>query len=194
MEDIIEERAGWRVRLVPDIDPQEPDGDVQAYVIEVRPRHGDWSEGARTTVRHGKSMGLDLPAEVLSILEESGDGALELQESLQRAGHHADYTDWSGGYLFFVATPELRQAWGVAPENDTPENSLKGARAEWEAYRDGDVCGYVIEREERWLATSFEGERYTWESEDSCFGYYGRAWAEEAAREAFAHYAPEVKP
>lgn len=59
-----------------------------------------------------------------------------------------------------------------------------------QAWRDGEVYGYIIERETTWQqvkpATDEPVTMTTWGDVDSCWGFYGREWAEENAREAFA--------
>jgi hypothetical protein len=54
------------------------------------------------------------------------------------------------------------------------------------AWQDGDVWGYVIEERIGWVRADGSAETMeTWETVDSCFGFYGREWAERSAREAF---------
>lgn len=67
---------------------------------------------------------------------------------------------------------------------------------EWIAYLEGDVWGWVVERRETlesvWRNTAgevtFASESEDWTEVDSCWGYYGRKYAEEAALEALDSY------
>jgi hypothetical protein len=57
--------------------------------------------------------------------------------------------------------------------------------SQWAAYVEGDVYGWVVERRVVWCrADDPTVTRDEWETVDSCWGFYGREYAEEAAREA----------
>jgi hypothetical protein len=71
--------------------------------------------------------------------------------------------------------------------------------AEVEAWRAGEVFGYVIERQTTWAqvdppVTGVDTvQMQTWEQVESVWGFYGRQWAEESAREAFAEVLAGVR-
>lgn len=68
-----------------------------------------------------------------------------------------------------------------------PEAYLDAERAEYEAWAEGDVYGYIVEEAVDWLRVDDEGESMsTWEEVDSCWGHYGYEWAASAARHALA--------
>jgi hypothetical protein len=54
---------------------------------------------------------------------------------------------------------------------------------EWRAYVEGDVWGYVVERKVDLSMTDCDVIE-SWEEVDSCWGFYGEEWAEQAAVEA----------
>lgn len=88
--------------------------------------------------------------------------------------------------------------WYVMPdkmaevgEGVTPEQIIEGEFREYQAWASGEVYGHVIEKRTHWTSED-DQEMDTWEHVDSCWGYIGREYAEEAAREAFEGYASEV--
>lgn len=76
-----------------------------------------------------------------------------------------------------------------APDWDDPSPE------EMQAWRDGEVYGWTVQEQVTWTTTANKylpaESRQEWEEVDSCWGIYGREYAEEAAREALASY-PEV--
>jgi hypothetical protein len=74
-------------------------------------------------------------------------------------------------------------------EDGTPDPVayLKAQADEYEAWAVGDVWGYIIEREVTWTRDDDPTQHTTtWEHVDSCWGFYGHAYAEQAAMEAWA--------
>lgn len=74
-----------------------------------------------------------------------------------------------------------------------PDALLRSERDEYRAWAEGTVYGYVIEEKVTWSPLDPAHDRYppmdTWETVDSCWGFYGYAYAAEEAREAFTSYA-----
>lgn len=85
-----------------------------------------------------------------------------------------------------------------------PDDTAGDPRKEWDnasdadvqAWCDGDVWGYIVQEEVTWTTTNNKylpaESRTAWETVDACWGFYGREYAEEAAREALASY-PETE-
>jgi hypothetical protein len=80
------------------------------------------------------------------------------------------------------------QEFPEKPDWDEPSED------EMQAWRDGEVYGWILEERVEWVRKDQEGEVAgecdeveTWEHLDSCWGYYGRAWAEQNALEALRH-------
>jgi hypothetical protein len=88
-------------------------------------------------------------------------------------------------YLSFDPA-DWRERVGLTPEFLAAHPDVNPADlSEWEAYCEGDVYGWVIERRVTWQRLGNPTvTREEWETVDSCWGFYGREYAEEAAREA----------
>ena len=54
---------------------------------------------------------------------------------------------------------------------------------EWRAYCEGDVYGWIVQQLVTWTKEGSDETREEWEDVESCWGYYGRKYAEEAARQ-----------
>jgi hypothetical protein len=108
-----------------------------------------------------------------------GDPGWKLVEKYLRAYHgaHNIETYYSGDYWYVAYDSEdwIRSVGFddvTAPRADyKPYDML----AEWRAWINGEVYGYVIEREVTWNTTTYWREpksMTTWETVDSCWGYY----------------------
>lgn len=91
----------------------------------------------------------------------------------------------------------LTDEWLDAHQMDRGELA-KGSLDEVMAWANGEVFGFIVERRVKTstirtdavtgdVLGTVEGE--AWEEVDSCWGFYGRKYAEEAAEEAFDSYA-----
>jgi hypothetical protein len=79
------------------------------------------------------------------------------------------------------------QEFPEKPDWDEPSED------EMQAWRDGEVYGWILEERVTWAqvdppVVGENVEMETWEHLDSCWGYYGRAWAEQSAREALESF------
>lgn len=90
------------------------------------------------------------------------------------------------GYMAFD-TAEWRETVGAPLESLKDEDYLTEVRA----WADGDVWGYVVERQLNYTKTYAEDPDLTEEDSEwlevaggSCWGFYGREWAEESALQA----------
>lgn len=96
------------------------------------------------------------------------------------------------GYLF--DTPRTREECGTPA--DRIEEALRGEVEVYSSYLEGDVWGYRVEQKVtvHETRTDLDGnvisdeEEADWDEVDSCWGYIGHEWAEQAAKEALAHY------
>jgi hypothetical protein len=81
---------------------------------------------------------------------------------------------------------ELRVRLEVEEDARDPRREFDHwSEAEIRAWRDGEVYGWIVEEQVIWhRADGDSGEMETWEHLDSCWGFYGRAWAEQNALEA----------
>lgn len=91
--------------------------------------------------------------------------------------------------------------WYVMPEKIAeaqtpvaPEEIIAGEVKEYRAWAEGEVYGYVIEKAVGWSRLDKKVDiLVTWETEEDCWGYIGREYAEESAREAFEPYQKEAQ-
>lgn len=92
---------------------------------------------------------------------------------------------WDSGQVGYIyATAEMiRKEYGKRITKAVRKKVREVLNAEvetYDMYLTGDVWGYVIENE--------EGEHL-----DSCWGFYGRKYCEEQAREEFNHYVEKAR-
>lgn len=78
-------------------------------------------------------------------------------------------------------------------EVNDPAEYLKAQRDEYRSWAEGDVWGYVVDEKRRWVRDDTDDPvpetREDWEeTDDSCWGYIGHQWAEEAALEALEYH------
>ncbi|MEV7282564.1 hypothetical protein [Streptomyces sp. NPDC093111] len=71
-----------------------------------------------------------------------------------------------------------------------PEAYLDTERAEYEAWAEGDVYGYIVEEAVDWVRTDDQGAAMTtWEEIDASWGHYGFTWAAAEAERALTRHA-----
>jgi hypothetical protein len=102
------------------------------------------------------------------------------------------YAAWAGAPTLVWSPPRDVDRIFYLPRESVSEvgdqqTYLSAQAEEYAAWADGDVWGYVIERRVTWHHADHESDdtMETWEHVDSCWGFYGRAYAEEAAHEAW---------
>lgn len=184
--EILEERSGFRLRLELDEYPPEPYDEGASPLLRIdkpgwwvnRAVHvdtGDWDR-ARVDPKVENAA--------LRLFDKYREHkALALLERYLRAffGVTSTETYDSGSYLYVTYDPSAwRQAVGA------PEGSV--SLTTYRAWCEGDCWSWVIERRETWHAASDATRTLQrWEVVDSCSGFYGSEWAEQAARDAFAY-------
>lgn len=189
--DIIEERDGFRVRLEYDDSPEQPYDDGATPIFTIEP--SNYGQRVEAFNRQAEPY-VNIVSEVVSRF------GLEGLERFARIFYGAvNFDDWysdgiRGHYVAFD-TEEWRADMGIT---DTERLKAENYLSEVRAWAEGDVYGYIVERE-----VSFEKKYFNAEGEDledledsgtewvevedgSCWGHYGREWAEQAAREALA--------
>jgi hypothetical protein len=104
-----------------------------------------------------------------------------------RAFHGVTRTEYyaSGRDRYFSFDPaDWRERVGCPDPAEHPDVN-PADMSEWEAYVEGDVYGWVVERRVTWRREDDPTvTRDEWVEVESCWGFYGREYAEEAAREA----------
>ena len=202
-EDVVEERDGYRVRLEYDDSPEQPYDDGAVPIL---------------TYDHGRVEAFNSQAEdyvhaVSEILDRHGDQGIDW-DTLERfvkifyGAVKLDrwFSDGLRGHYIAFDTAEWREKVG-APETLKDEDYLSEVRA----WANGEVYGYIVERElgyekkyfdadgedvseetgTEWVEVEEKGRvgdgQGGWKEITmpvACWGFYGREWAEQAAREA----------
>jgi hypothetical protein len=187
----IETRGKYRVRLERDEHADAPYFYAGSPVVNV------YYGRCGVEVSQTESVDYSVPSEILAALERWGWNESHLFERYVRTFFGASQVVWfygsqQGDHYVSFDTAEWRAKYEV------PENAVDVT--EYQAWLDGDVYGYVVEEHVIWQRLGSDGEpvfltdeptRETWEHVDSCYGYYGREYAEERARKALTEEAGE---
>lgn len=169
----------YRVGLRRDDEPQEPYDDGGWPILQVEYKHYDY---VATAFNKQAEPYVDKFNELFERLRE-----LRTWERFAKiflgSKHVHEYgfnrgTDYS--YIAFD-TPEWRENVG-APEDLSKEKPL----AEIQAWIEGEVYGWIVQT--RYNPDEELAPWEDWETQDSCYGFYGSEWAKEAALEALKEY------
>jgi len=177
----------WRVQIFNGECPDEPYDDTQSPLLRIEYRYG------RTHAEH-----------IQTGSRPTGNDA-QIEEAAEKWGNPSgsNFDRYFGKYLRAycgvtkIETYHSNDYWYVTYDSaawrewcGAPEGS-----ADLSAYRawcEGDVYGYVVERNVTWHREDDPNETMqTWESEDSCWGFYGYKYAKESALEAFKSTVPK---
>lgn len=180
MSEVLKQQDGYRVRLELDESPEQPYDDGQSPILLMTYRNGWHAEH----VDPGTHRPRDCDADIQRAAEHFGSDFDRLEYYL-RAFHGVtkveQFDTRDNDHYFSYDDKAWRDKVG-APEGSA---SLE----EWQAYVEGDVYGYVIEKRVNWTADADEfDDRESWESVESCWGFYGEKYATEEATEAFDLY------
>lgn len=188
--DIIEERDGYRVRLQRDESPEQPydDGATPIFTVE----HSRWG-GYRLAEAFNKQAEPYLDA-VAEILRRHDMETLERFVKIFYGAARMDswYSEGLEGHYVAFDTAAWREKVGAPEESLKEEYYLSEVRA----WAEGDVWGYIVEKQLRFEKRFFDPEDaevdYGYEDGtewievdgESCWGFYGREYAEQSAKEA----------
>jgi hypothetical protein len=186
--EVLETRGNYRVRLVPDEDAEEPYNCGQSPLIRISHRSG--YPHAEHVMADERPTGHDKRIEYAFTRWYSGDEAT-LRKYL-RAFH--GMTRWeeyrSQDYTYVTYdTAEWRAYTGFSADSPMPDNAVN--LDEYRAWCEGDVYGWIVEKQVNWTDDDADNHTQTWEEEASRWGYYGYEYAEESAREALDGFAPK---
>lgn len=203
---IIEERDGYRVRLELDTDAGQPESDGAAPTLQI---DCDYYGHGKATAFNPGANGFEDAYNRFVEFRSPREGVRIFERWLRifhgtttfakyHLGHTGEY-----GYIAFD-TAVWRERVGCSVDALKEEDLL----AEVRAWAEGDVWEYIVEKEVFWTKQyhDINGEPVTEKDEDlpaldaegesgsdwfevqggSCCGYYGREWAEQAAKEALA--------
>lgn len=182
--EVVETKGKYRAVIVADEDAQLPDWDGTYPTLQVS------SDGDVAAL-----LGEDAEdfAPILRHMMENDPTPLETFERYLRVFHGTTTfaTHSTGGWhaYSYVAfdTAKWRETNGVDAERVKQENLL----ADVIAWADGDVWGVRTEKLVKWTTDDDEvdeQETHEWKELETCYGYYGREYAEQEARDVLAHY------
>jgi len=187
-DSILKENENYRVRLVCDEYAEKPHDDCSAPVLRIEPARAEHvDDGGRPHYSD------DAVEDAVNRWGGPDSDGWKYVEKFLRAylGVTRIDTYYSGNYWYAAYdSADWREYTGV------PAGSAENFLAEWRAWIEGEVYGYVVERKvhvEQTRAVSVSGdlvreeesEYDEWEETDSCWGYYGYEWAKQNALEAF---------
>ena len=181
--DIVEESAGWRVRLVSDDDAEQPYDDGATPILCLMP--GGYNGYSVEAFNSQAAPYVDAAQRLLHLGQDALErylGIFHGAVSVQSYGIN-DSRATDNVYIAFD-TAAWRESMGITDlDRLKSENYLSEVRA----WLEGDTYGYIVERFREYTKLYSDGsteEGEEWELVDSCYGYYGREYAEETARQA----------
>ena len=178
--DIIEERGDFRVRLAYDDSADKPydDGATPIFTVE--------RSGYGRSVEAFNSQAEKYVGAVAEILDRHDMETLARFVKIFYGATKLDtfYSEGIRGHYVAFDTAEWREEVGAPVEYLKDEYFLSEVRA----WAEGEVFGYIVEKRVSYTKAYEDGrddvEDAEWEDVDSCWGFYGREWAEQAAIEA----------
>lgn len=195
--EVVETRGKLRVRLVLDEGPSEPYDDGGSPIIRIDRRSGRYTdrwEAEQVTA----TTSYVLDERIVSAARKFGPG--QTFERYLRIFHGTTcfvvYDSHESSYWYATFdTADWRQKLELTDEWLDLHPDTRGQLAnmdEYKAWCEGDVYGWVVERETTWHKDGDpEQTMTTWEDVESCWGYYGREYGEQAAREALGDAASD---
>lgn len=189
--DIIEEQGNYRVRLDLDDCPDKPYDEGACPVLQVGfRRYG----GREVTEFNEQAKGWGDIFEEIDRRFEDTEGVFERYLRIFY-GTKSFEVDSSDNYRYIAFdTAEWREQAGLTEEwaakySIDTEHIAKGSLDEVIAWANGEVYGYIVEKQVEGTKTytdeDMDDEEFVeWVEVDSCWGHYGREWAEQAAKDA----------
>lgn len=156
------ENGRFRVRLVLDEYPDEPYDCSQSPLIRLDYRYSWKAEHIQIG---------DRPTNADTYVEEAlarWGSDFDLLEKYLRAYHGVTKVEtWhSGSYWYITYDSAAWREWCGAREGGAD-------MSEYRAWCEGDVWGWVVEKNVTWTTDDDYDDMATWETVDSCWGYYG---------------------
>jgi hypothetical protein len=172
----------YRVRLISDEYPSEPDYDGQSPLLRLEYRNGWRAEHVMAAGRP-----LDDDAAIEAAAARGGSDFRVLEKYLRAFYGMREMETWHGSDCWYVTYDTARWRAYIGFPADAEARHLT-SMSEWQAYCLGDVWLYKVERNITWRQDGDpDTTMQTWETVEGCAcgGFYGRECAEEAALEAF---------
>lgn len=179
----VEVKGKYRASIIADEDAQVPDWDgmyptLQLDNYSVGPLLGDDAVDFAVTLSTFMAS-VSNPLETFERYLRIFHGTTQF--ATHNIGHWREY-----GYVAFD-TAKWRETHGVTVEGVKQENLL----ADVIAWADGDVWGVRVEKLVKWTTDDDDApvqETHDWEDIETVWGYYGREYAEQEARDMLALY------
>lgn len=191
-EEVIEERGAFRVKIVADEYPQEPEFEAGCPVLYVPFRYYD---GRVHFQGYGKDL-IDGERALSYLVGQLGRWeGIEAFERWVRIFHGGDVTSFDSREGTHIAYTSLAhyEEWGLDPESEHAKADI----SEWQAYVEGDVWGVVVEemvttrtiRRDSMGRFMSDTTDVDWDEIESVWGYYGHEYAVEEAKREIEDYA-----
>lgn len=178
MDGIIMQDDSRRVVLIPDAYPEEPYDEGQSPLIRLDTRY--YISASHVGVSNRPSDDDDRIEEAARRWYYRRDFPEILARYLRIFHGSSQVETWRSDHCLYITYDTKRwRDWAGAPERSV---SLD----EWKAYAEGDVWIWETQRLVSYTADDDPSKTLRqWETIDSCGGYYGREWAEQAACDAW---------
>lgn len=180
MSETLETNGKYRVRLIADESPDEPYDDGQSPLLRLGyvNQFGWIAEHVMNTGRP-----LDDDSRIEEAAQRWGSDFRMLEKYLRAYYGTTEIKTWHSGSYWYITYDTAK--WRAYVGLDTPGATGHINMDEWRAYCEGDVWGYDVEQNVTWHRDDSDETLQTWESVDSCWGFYGYDYAKEAATEAY---------
>jgi hypothetical protein len=197
----LEERNGYRVRLELDEYPEPPYDCSSSPILRIDYRSYG---GGATFVDTSEMRPHEEDEYILNAISHwqtsPGDRDWKLFEKYLRAFFGVRIIEtWASQDYWYVTYDS--EGWRKSLGFDSQEQEDKHAKPnmdEYKAWCEGEVYYYVVEKRVEWRKVDpttddpdYLDTMHTWETVDSCGGFYGDEYAREAALEAFVSEAGE---
>jgi hypothetical protein len=204
-EEILDERNGYRVKIVLDEYGDTPYDCSQSPLLRID--IGSYCNGNPTFVDTSEMRSHQEDEYILNAINHwatsPADRDWKLFEKYLRAYFGVTIIEtWASQDYWYITynSKEWRKSIGydgvVAPEDD--DNPAKPSMEEYRAWCEGECYLYVVEKDVEWRKVDpttddpdYLDTMHTWETVDSCGGFYGDEYVKEAAMEAFVAEAGE---
>ena len=193
-DEILETRGDWRVLLVLDECADEPYDDGQSPLLRLDRTSYERSLAAEHVMATGRPLDddgkIEYAARHWDVTPASDDW--RLFEKYLRAWYGTTQIEtWHSGDYWYVTYDTAR--WQEYAQGGPGREPAKIDMDEYRAWCEGENYGWVLEKRVHWHTSDPDFEdRDDWEHADSCFGYYGRDYAEECALAELANAAKDM--
>lgn len=189
-EEIVAEEGDYRVKLVLDECADQPYYYGQSPIVRLDHAYHTW--------RSEHVMVGDRPTDDDERIEEAaqrwGSDIANLERYLRAFYGVTQIKRYDTRDYIYITydSARWREFAGFTDEHPMPADSID--MDEWQAWCEGEVYGYVVQKRVRWSTDDADyDDMSTWEDveDGSCWSLYGMEYAQKTALEAFKEYAEE---